>query len=272
MQVATVVGIIWAGSLVASGMIANAGLAPTAALYAVDPAQAALTWQGVEIVADGIGNGNGEILGGVWILLVSLAALRSGALPKGLNVLGLFTGAVGIVSLLPGLNDLVALFGLSQMVWYAGVGIVLLRSKPVAVDAGRKTENVVVNPAGVSFAPPIHMENKMKAIVHNRYGSSEVLEYKEIDPPVLRDDDVLLRVHAASVNASDLFIIRGSPWLARLSTGLSRPKDHVLGWDAAGVVEAIGKSVTRFQPGDAVYSACSGSFADWPAPRKASWP
>ena len=87
MQVATVIGIIWAGSLVASGMISNAGLVPTATLYAVDPVQAALTWQGIEIVADGIGNGNGEILGGVWILLVSLAALRTGGLPKGLNVL-----------------------------------------------------------------------------------------------------------------------------------------------------------------------------------------
>lgn len=144
MQVATVAGIIWAGSLVASGMIANAGLAPTAALYAVDPVQAALTWQGIEIVVEGIGNGNGEILGGVWMLLVSLAALRSSALPNGLNVLGLLAGVVGIISLLPGLTDLVALFGLSQMVWYAGVGIVLLRSNPVAVDAGRKTENVVI--------------------------------------------------------------------------------------------------------------------------------
>lgn len=130
MQVATVVGVIWAGSLVASGMISNAGLEPTAALYAVDPAQAALTWQGVEIVADGIGNGNGEILGGVWMLLVSLAALRSGGIPKGACILGLLTGAVGIVSLLPGLTDLVALFGLSQLVWYAWVGIVLLRGNP----------------------------------------------------------------------------------------------------------------------------------------------
>jgi len=130
MQVATVVGVIWAGSLVASGMISNAGLEPTAALYAVDPAQAALTWQGIEIVADGIGNGNGEILGGVWMLLVSLAALRSGGLPKGACILGLLTGAVGIISLLPGLTDLVALFGLSQLVWYAWVGIILLRSNP----------------------------------------------------------------------------------------------------------------------------------------------
>lgn len=130
MQVATVIGVIWAGSLVASGMISNAGLVPTATLYAVDPAQAALTWQGVEIVADGIGNGNGEILGGVWMLLISLAALRSGGLPKVLCVLGLLTGVVGIISLLPGLTDLVALFGLSQLVWYAWVGIVLLRSNP----------------------------------------------------------------------------------------------------------------------------------------------
>ncbi len=103
----------------------------------------------------------------------------------------------------------------------------------------------------------------MKAIVHNRYGSPDVLEYKEIDPPLVRDDDVLLRVQATSVNAGDLFAMRGSPWLARLSTGLPRPKNHVLGWDAAGVVEAVGKSVTRFQPGDAVYCACRGSFADF---------
>ena len=78
MQVSTTIGIIWAGSLVASGMISNAGLAPTAALYAVDPTQAALTWQGVEIVAEGIGNGNGEILGGVWMLLVEHFAEKRG--------------------------------------------------------------------------------------------------------------------------------------------------------------------------------------------------
>ncbi len=147
MQVATVVGIIWAGSLVASGMIANAGLGPTAALYATDPTQAALTWQGIEIVTNGLGNANGEILGGVWMLLVSLAALRSSGLPKGLSVLGLFVGAVGIISVLPGLTDLVALFGLSQLVWYAWVGIVLLRSNPVVVDAGRKQGNVVITMA-----------------------------------------------------------------------------------------------------------------------------
>ncbi len=130
MQVATVIGIIWAGSLVASGMVSNAGIAPVVALYAKDPAQAALTWQGFETVASGLGNGNGEILGGLWALLVSLAALRTGGLPKGLNILGLLVGAVGVVTILPGLIDLVGVFALGQVIWFVWLGIVLLRSKP----------------------------------------------------------------------------------------------------------------------------------------------
>ena len=131
MQVAAAIGIIWAGSLIASGMVANAGIAPVVALYATDPAQAALTWQGIETVADGLGNGNGEILGGLWTLLVSVAALRAGGLPKGLNILGLVVGAVGILSLIPGLTDvLTGLFGLSQIIWFVWLGIVLLRSNP----------------------------------------------------------------------------------------------------------------------------------------------
>ena len=127
-QVATVVGVLWAGSLVASGMIANAGIAPVVALYAEDPSQAALTWLGIETVANGIGNGNGEILGGLWTLLISWAALRTGGLPKGLNILGLLVGAVGILSLIPGLTDLTGLFGISQLIWYVWLGIVLLRN------------------------------------------------------------------------------------------------------------------------------------------------
>jgi len=130
MQVATVIGIIWAGSLIASGMVANAGIAPVVALYAKDPAQAALTWQGIETVAGGLGNQNGEILGGLWTLLVSLAALRAGGLPKGLNILGLFVGAAGIITILPGLIDLVGVFALGQVIWFVWLGIVLLRSNP----------------------------------------------------------------------------------------------------------------------------------------------
>lgn len=127
MQVATVVGIIWAGSLIASGMVANAGIAPTVALYAKDPAQAALSWQGIETVSSGLGNGNGEILGGVMTLLISLAALKSGVFPKALNILGLLVGAVGLVTLVPGLIDLAGIFGLGQVVWFIWLGILLLR-------------------------------------------------------------------------------------------------------------------------------------------------
>ena len=126
-KVATVTGIIWAGSLVASGMISNAGIAPIVALYAKDPAQAALTWQTIESIANGIGNGNGEILGGVWTLLISLAALRTNRLPKVLNYIGLLVGVVGIISVFPGLTDLVGLFGISQIIWYVWVGIRLVR-------------------------------------------------------------------------------------------------------------------------------------------------
>jgi uncharacterized membrane protein YhaH (DUF805 family) len=131
MQLATVIGIIWAGSLIASGMVGNAAITPVVALFQKDPAQAALTWQNIEIVTNGLGNGNGEILGGLWVLMVSIAALRADAFPKGLNILGLIVGAVGIVSLIPVLTGvLVGVFGLSQIIWYIWLGIILLRREP----------------------------------------------------------------------------------------------------------------------------------------------
>jgi hypothetical protein len=129
-QVATAIGIIWAGSLIASGMVANAGLATVIPLYAKDPAQAALTWQGLEAVVNGLGNANGEILGGVWTLLISLAALRSGGLPKALNALGLLVGAIGIITIIPTLTDFTGLFGVGQIIWFAWLGIMLLRGNP----------------------------------------------------------------------------------------------------------------------------------------------
>ncbi len=131
MQVATAIGIIWACSLIASGMVANAGLATVASIYAKDPTQAALTWQGIEAVANGLGNANGEILGGPLTLLISLAALRAGGLPKGLIILGLLVGAVGILSIIPGLTEaMVGIFGLGQIIWFIWLGIILLRSNP----------------------------------------------------------------------------------------------------------------------------------------------
>ena len=131
MQVATAIGIIWAGSLIASGMVSNAGIAPVVALYTKDPTQAALTWQGIELVANGLGYANGEILGGLLTLLVSLAALRAGGLPKRLNILGLLVGAVVIISIFPGLTGLIEVYGLSQIIWFVWLGIVLLRRNTV---------------------------------------------------------------------------------------------------------------------------------------------
>lgn len=128
MQVGAVIGTIWAGSLIASGMVANAGLASVVALYAKDPAQAILTFQSMEAVANGLGNANGEILGGVWTLLISLAALRSGGLPKALNILGLLVGTVGIITIIPALNDFTGFFGIGQMVWFVWLGTMLLRN------------------------------------------------------------------------------------------------------------------------------------------------
>jgi len=130
MQVATAIGIIWAGSLIASGMAANAGLATIVALYTKDTTQAALTFQAIESITNGLGNANGEILGGPLTLLVSLAAMRTGGLPKGLNILGVLVGAVGIITIIPALNALVAVFGLGQIIWFVWLGIVLLRNNP----------------------------------------------------------------------------------------------------------------------------------------------
>ena len=130
MQVATIIGIIWAGSLIASGMVSNAGIAPVIALYAKDPAQAALTWLEFETVANGLGNGNGEILGGLMTLLISWSALRSGGLPGNLNYLGMVVGLIGIISTIPGLSDLTALFGITQIVWFVWLARTLLRSDP----------------------------------------------------------------------------------------------------------------------------------------------
>ncbi len=128
MQVATAIGIIWAGSLIASGMAANAGLATIVALHSEDPTQAASIFQAIESITGGLGNANGEILGGMWTLLVSVAALRIGGLPIGLTILGVLVGTVGIITIIPALNALVAVFGLGQIIWFVWLGIVLIRS------------------------------------------------------------------------------------------------------------------------------------------------
>ncbi len=104
----------------------------------------------------------------------------------------------------------------------------------------------------------------MKAVVQVGYGSADVLEFKEIDKPVANDDEVLVRVHATSLAAGDYFGMRGVPFPIRMYVGFPRPKkDYVVGVDLAGRVEAVGKSVTRFKPGDEVFGGCSRACAEY---------
>ncbi len=126
MQIATAIGLIWAGVVVASGMIANIGIESVVNLNAADPTQAASVWAAVDLVRDGLGGGN-EILGGVWILLVSWAALRTEGFSKVLNYLGFVVGAAGILSAVPALRELASIFGLTQIIWFIWMGIALLK-------------------------------------------------------------------------------------------------------------------------------------------------
>ncbi len=105
----------------------------------------------------------------------------------------------------------------------------------------------------------------MKAIVYEKYGSPDVLQLREIDKPVGNDDDVLVRVRAAGANYADWRIMRGTPYIMRMATGLLRPKNNGLGADLAGQVEAVGKNVTRFRPGDEVFGEVSmgACFAEY---------
>jgi NADPH:quinone reductase-like Zn-dependent oxidoreductase len=103
----------------------------------------------------------------------------------------------------------------------------------------------------------------MKAIVQDRYGSPDVLELREIDKPTAADNEVLVRVHAASVNALDWHFMRGDPYMARPSLGLRAPKVKIRGRDFAGRVEAVGRGVDRLRPGDEVFGEADCAFAEY---------
>jgi hypothetical protein len=135
MRIATSVGLVWAGLLVAGGMVTNIGMETVVALHTTDPTQAATVWRTIEAVTSGMTGGNGEVLGGLWTLLVSVAAWRGRSLPTPVIVVGMVAGASGLASALPGLTPLVAAFGLTQLVWFVGVGVVLLRREDVARSA-----------------------------------------------------------------------------------------------------------------------------------------
>jgi len=103
----------------------------------------------------------------------------------------------------------------------------------------------------------------MRAIVQDKYGSFEVLGLREIDRPVAKDHEVLIRVHAAALHVGDCFSVRGAPFAMRLVTGLLRPKYGVPGFDVAGHVEAVGAHVKQFKPGAEVFGASNGTCAEY---------
>ena len=103
----------------------------------------------------------------------------------------------------------------------------------------------------------------MKAVVYRCYGSPEVLELEDVEKPAPADDEVLVKIHAASVNPLDWHYMRGSPYFMRLMSGLGAPDNTSMGVDFSGTVEAVGTNVTRFKPGDEVFGGRSGAFAEY---------
>jgi NADPH:quinone reductase-like Zn-dependent oxidoreductase len=109
----------------------------------------------------------------------------------------------------------------------------------------------------------------MKAIVYHSYGSPDVLKIEEREKPTPQDNEVLIKVHAASVNTADGHFLRGEPFLMRLmGIGLLKPKNTILGADIAGRVEAVGRNVKQFQPGDEVFGTMRGGFAEYVCARE----
>ncbi len=135
MRAATAIGLLWSFALVTSGMVFNYGMTTVVGLVQTDPASAPVVWQSIESVAQALGGAGGEILGGLWIVLVSAAALRGSALPRPLAWFGSAIGVAGLLSVAPPLHDASIVFGLLSIVWFAWVGTVLLTTKSAATGA-----------------------------------------------------------------------------------------------------------------------------------------
>jgi NADPH:quinone reductase-like Zn-dependent oxidoreductase len=118
-------------------------------------------------------------------------------------------------------------------------------------------------PAALAQAPDPGPASRMKAIVYHTYGGPEVLRLEEIEKPIPGDDQLLVRVRAASVNPLDWHFVRGTPYFGRLGMGLLAPEVTRVGVDFAGTVEAVGRNVTRFKPGDEVFGGRKGAFAEY---------
>lgn len=128
-QTATIFGIFWGCVIVIAGMIHNVGMQTVVDLYQKDPSQAGTVWLAIHSVFAGFGGAN-EVIGGMWISLLSWAALRTGTLSKALNYLGVVVGVAGIISLVPALEMFIYIFALGQIVWFLWLGLTLLRGNP----------------------------------------------------------------------------------------------------------------------------------------------
>jgi hypothetical protein len=131
-RAAAAVGLLWSVALVMSGMVFTYGMTTVEALARTDSAQAALAWQAIDPVALGLGGAGGELLGGLWVLLVSWAVLRGGSSSKAFGWFGVVIGVVGLMSVAPPLHDAAIAFGLLQIVWFVWLGLALLRTKEPA--------------------------------------------------------------------------------------------------------------------------------------------
>ena len=133
-RTATAFGIIWSVLVIASGMIYNVGMETAVSLNATNPEQAAVVWLAIESVFTGLGGGV-EVVGGIWVLLLSVAGLHSGNLSRAFNYFGFVVGAAGVLSVIPALSEIAAsIFGLTQIVWFAWLGIALLRTPKSATQ------------------------------------------------------------------------------------------------------------------------------------------
>ncbi|WOH38810.1 DUF4386 family protein [Thalassotalea fonticola] len=135
-QIASIFGIIWVGLVIASGMIANIGLAAVIELSIKDPEQASTVWLAINSVVEGLGGGN-EVVGGLWVLLLSIAALKANEFPKILNYIGILIGFTGILTIYPS-DTLTEIFGLGQIVWFSWLGIIML-VKPSKLPPSNKS-------------------------------------------------------------------------------------------------------------------------------------
>ena len=136
------------------------------------------------------------------------------------------------------------------------LGLFVLALTALAVTIGYNSDCATPSPISGDT-------EQMQAVMYHCYGSTEVLELEKVEKPVPADNEVLVKVGAAGVNPLDWHFMRGSPYLMRLMSGIGAPDDSRMGVDFAGVVEAVGKNVRQFKPGDNVFGGANGAFAEY---------